>query len=70
MSTSTQTTHHTNDTVLTTDQDAESGSPTTRTVVIALDHSSYSQKAFNWALTNILKKETDLVFICLTRSLE
>ena len=53
---------HVEDTELTTAQDAESQTPITRTVVIALDHSSHSQQAFEWSMKNFLRKETDLVF--------
>jgi hypothetical protein len=59
--TQTQPTQTTEDTVLTTTQDAEAQSPITRVVVIAIDQSQHSQKAFDWALKNFLRKESDLV---------
>ncbi|CAG8526419.1 10450_t:CDS:2 [Funneliformis mosseae] len=57
------------DTVLTTTQDAESKSPITRVVVIAIDHSTHSQQAFYWALKNFLRKENDLVVLVNVRSI-
>nr|CAG8434638.1 1411_t:CDS:2 [Entrophospora candida] len=54
---------HADDTELTTAQDSESQTPITRTVVIALDHSSDSQQAFDWSLKNFLRKETDLAVL-------
>ena len=50
-----------NDTVLTTEQDAEAQSPITRVVAIAIDHSEHSQQAFDWSIENFLRKESDLV---------
>lgn len=35
----------------------------TRTICIAVDASSFSQNAFNWAKDNLLRKETDQVVI-------
>ncbi|CAI2173252.1 2433_t:CDS:2 [Funneliformis geosporum] len=57
------------DTVLTTTQDAESQSPITRVIVIAIDHSTHSQQAFYWALKNFLRKENDLVVLVNVRSI-
>jgi nucleotide-binding universal stress UspA family protein len=51
------------DTILTSTQDAEAQSPITRVVVIALDQSNHSQQAFDWALKNFLRKESDLVVL-------
>ncbi|CAG8474234.1 9862_t:CDS:2 [Ambispora gerdemannii] len=48
------------DQILTTDQDAQSHSQLSRVIVIAIDHSSHSQHAFDWAFKNLLRKETDL----------
>ncbi|GBB87936.1 hypothetical protein RclHR1_14430001 [Rhizophagus clarus] len=51
------------DTVLTTTQDAETQSPITRVVVIAIDQSSHSHQAFDWSVNNFLRKESDLVVL-------
>ncbi|CAG8550765.1 12472_t:CDS:2 [Ambispora gerdemannii] len=53
----------THDQILTNDQDAQLQSPITRVIVIAIDHSSHSQYAFDWATKNLLRKETDLVVL-------
>ncbi|CAG8665571.1 7072_t:CDS:2 [Ambispora leptoticha] len=50
------------DQILTSDQDAKH-SQISRVFVIAIDHSSHSQYAFDWAVKNILRKETDLVVL-------
>ncbi|CAJ0764507.1 4324_t:CDS:2, partial [Entrophospora sp. SA101] len=54
---------------LTTAQDSESQTPITRIVVIALDHSSNSQQAFDWSLKNFLRKETDLAVLVNVRQI-
>ncbi|CAB5370170.1 unnamed protein product [Rhizophagus irregularis] len=59
----TQQTDKTEDTVLTTTQDAEAQSPITRVVIMAIDQSPHSQQAFDWALKNFLRKESDLVVL-------
>ncbi|RHZ53501.1 hypothetical protein Glove_441g79 [Diversispora epigaea] len=52
------------DTVLTTNHDADSpNTAITRVVVIAIDQSNYSHFAFDWALKNFLRKESDLVVL-------
>ncbi|CAG8834267.1 26389_t:CDS:2, partial [Racocetra persica] len=51
------------DMVLTSDQDAESQTPITRVIVIAIDQSEHSQHAFDWAVKNFLRKESDLVVL-------
>ncbi|RIB22039.1 hypothetical protein C2G38_1035968 [Gigaspora rosea] len=51
------------DTVLTSTQDEESKTPISRVVVIAIDQSEYSQKAFDWAVKNFLRKDSDLVVL-------
>lgn len=65
----TQQTDNPEDTVLTTTQDAEAQSPITRVVAIAIDQSPHSQQAFDWALKNFLRKDSDLVkinmFVCI-----
>ncbi|CAG8585555.1 34083_t:CDS:2 [Gigaspora margarita] len=50
------------DTILTSTQDEESKTPISRAVVIAIDQSEYSQKAFDWAVKNFLRKD-DLVVL-------
>jgi hypothetical protein len=39
----------------------------TRIVAVALDHSAHSQHALEWAVKNILLKDTDLVVLINTR---
>ena len=39
----------------------------TRIVAVALDHSAHSQHALEWAVNNILLKDTDLVVLINTR---
>lgn len=51
----------TEDTVLTSDHDAVSLNKLTRVVVIAIDQSNFSHYAFDWAVKNFLRRETDLV---------
>ncbi|CAG8617803.1 23986_t:CDS:2 [Dentiscutata erythropus] len=51
------------DTVLTSTQDAESQTPISRVVVIAIDQSEHSQNAFDWAIKNFLRKDSDLVVL-------
>uniref|UniRef100_A0A1D1Z533 Universal stress protein A-like protein n=1 Tax=Anthurium amnicola TaxID=1678845 RepID=A0A1D1Z533_9ARAE len=68
MSTTTEETSQTQpqkseDTILTSNQDAEAQSPITRVVVIALDHSNHSQQAFDWSVKNFLRKESDLIVL-------
>ncbi|CAG8746086.1 8280_t:CDS:2, partial [Cetraspora pellucida] len=53
----------TTDTVLTSTQDAESQNPITRVVVIAIDQSEHSQYAFDWAVKNFIRKDSDLVVL-------
>ncbi|KAG9300483.1 hypothetical protein G9A89_010109 [Geosiphon pyriformis] len=43
--------------------------PITRVVLIALDHSDYSKNAFEWAVKNFLRKESDLVVLVNVRPL-
>ncbi|RHZ43526.1 hypothetical protein Glove_1033g25 [Diversispora epigaea] len=58
------------DTVLTTDHDANApNTAITRVVVIAIDQSNYSHFAFDWALKNFLRKESDLVVLVNVRSI-
>ncbi|CAJ0909233.1 2394_t:CDS:2 [Entrophospora sp. SA101] len=47
----------------------KSQTPITRIVVIALDHSSNSQQAFDWSLKNFLRKETDLAVLVNVRQI-
>ncbi|RHZ74816.1 hypothetical protein Glove_219g163 [Diversispora epigaea] len=62
MSSSTETQQNTpEDTILATNHDADSN--TTRVVVIAIDQSNYSHFAFDWAVKNFLRKESDLVVL-------
>ncbi|CAG8518005.1 9819_t:CDS:2 [Diversispora eburnea] len=65
MSSSTETQQYTTeDTILTTNHDADSPNTNiTRVVVIAIDQSNYSQFAFDWAVKNFLRKESDLVVL-------
>ncbi|RIB25694.1 hypothetical protein C2G38_2241248 [Gigaspora rosea] len=51
------------DTILTNAQDAESQSPLTRVIVIAIDQSEHSMHAFDWAIKNFLRKDSDLVVL-------
>ncbi|CAG8521800.1 13424_t:CDS:2 [Ambispora leptoticha] len=51
------------DHIPTSDQNAQSQSQITRVIVIAIDHSSHSQYAFDWAVKNLLRKETDLAVL-------
>ncbi|CAG8643559.1 1775_t:CDS:2, partial [Cetraspora pellucida] len=53
----------TTDTVLTSAQDAESQNAITRVVVIAIDQSEHSQYAFDWAVKNFIRKDSDLVVL-------
>ncbi|KAI9365975.1 hypothetical protein DFJ73DRAFT_806517 [Zopfochytrium polystomum] len=41
----------------------ESHSAPTRTIAIAVDSSSYSEYAFNWAIQNIIRPETDQIVL-------
>ncbi|CAG8691185.1 10386_t:CDS:2, partial [Dentiscutata erythropus] len=51
------------DTILTSAQDAESQTPISRVIVIAIDQSEHSQHAFDWAIKNFLRKDSDLVVL-------
>ncbi|CAG8580263.1 5171_t:CDS:2 [Acaulospora morrowiae] len=51
------------DTTLTSSEDAESQHALTRVVVLAIDQSEYSHHAFEWAVKNFLRKESDLVVL-------
>ncbi|CAG8528474.1 10562_t:CDS:2, partial [Diversispora eburnea] len=55
----------TEDAILETNHDADSPNTVTRVVVIAIDQSNYSHYAFDWAVKNFLRKESDLVAIAL-----
>jgi hypothetical protein len=60
---STQTQEYTaDDTILTSNHDADSPNTTVnRVVVIAIDQSNCSRFAFDWAVKNFFRKESDLV---------
>ncbi|CAG8513869.1 7085_t:CDS:2 [Diversispora eburnea] len=72
MSSTTQTQQYApEDTILVTNHDADSpNTGVTRVVVIAIDQSKYSQFAFDWAVKNFLRKESDLVVLVNVRPIE
>ncbi|CAG8816248.1 13927_t:CDS:2, partial [Dentiscutata erythropus] len=59
----------TTDTVITSAQDAELQTQVSRVVVIAIDQSEHSQNAFDWAVKNFLRKDSDLVILVNVRPL-
>ncbi|RHZ87553.1 hypothetical protein Glove_33g11 [Diversispora epigaea] len=48
------------DTILATNHDEDSNTVVNRVVIIVIDPSDYSHFAFDWAVKNFLRKETDL----------